>query len=402
MSTTAAKPLATAMTGGLSFMGFARLDGRVGVRNHLAVISTVALSNRIAELAAQRHEAGKGEPVLQIKGEFQRGLQLADAQLQDKVIAQLVDHPNIGAALVLCHDRRAAQTWQKLFSAKPVEVLAVMDGEGVENAIKLACQALERLSQQIREQVRVPCPFSALTFALECGGSDASSAVCSNPAVGRFVDDAIANGARVIVSETAEFIGAEEVVRAQSASPDIAQAIINCIAITETRMAGDGDHYRGVNPTAENIEAGLTTLVEKTMGAVCKIGDSHFQGCLSFGQPPAGPGLYFMDTPFFSPCSMTGMVAAGAQITLFSMGVFNPSGNPLAPTLKLCGNPHTVKLWSDGIDVNLTRLISGDISLEEAGHQVTQTVIDAANGHLTKTEKWGEGQFIMPRLLPAF
>jgi altronate dehydratase large subunit len=277
-----------------------------------------------------------------------------------------------------------------------------MDGEGVENAIKLAGQALERLSQQIREQVRVPCPFSALTFALECGGSDASSAVCSNPAVGRFVDDAIANGARVIVSETAEFIGAEEVVRAQSASPEIAQAIINCIAITETRMAGDGDHYRGVNPTAENIEAGLTTLVEKTMGAVCKIGDSHFQGCLSFGQPPAGPGLYFMDTPFFSPCSMTGMVAAGAQITLFSMGVFNPSGNPLAPTLKLCGNPHTVKLWSDGIDVNLTRLIAGEISLEEAGHQVTQTVIDAANGHLTKTEKWGEGQFIMPRLLPAF
>ena len=258
------------------------------------------------------------------------------------------------------------------------------------------------MSQQIREQVRVPCPFSALTFALECGGSDASSAVCSNPAVGRFVDDAIANGARVIVSETAEFIGAEEVVRAQSVSPEIAQAIINCIAITETRMAGDGDHYRGVNATAENIEAGLTTLVEKTMGAVCKIGDSHFAGCLSFGQPPAGSGLYFMDTPFFSPCSITGMVAAGAQITLFSMGVFNPSGNPLAPTLKLCGNPHTVKHWSDGIDVDLSGLIAGEISLEEAGHQVTQTVIDAANGRLTKTEQWGEGQFIMPRLLPAF
>ena len=402
MSTTAAKPLSSSMSDGLSFMGFVRQGGRVGVRNHLAVISTVALSNRIAELAAQRHEASKGESVLQIKGEFQRGLQLADAQLQDQVIGQLVDHPNIGAALVLCHDRRAAQAWQKLFLNKPVEVLAVMDGEGVENAIKLACQALERLSQHIRGQVRVPCPFSALTFALECGGSDASSAVCSNPAVGRFVDDAIAHGARVIVSETAEFIGSEEVVRAQSVSPEIAQAIINCIAITEARMAGDGDHYRGVNPTAENIEAGLTTLVEKSMGAVCKIGDSHFEGCLSFGQPPSGPGLYFMDTPFFSPCSITGMVAAGAQITLFSMGVFNPSGNPLAPTLKICGNPHTVKHWSDGIDVNLTQLIAGEISLQEAGDQVTQTVIDAANGLHTKTETWGEGQFIIPRLLPAF
>ncbi|MBC7620159.1 MAG: UxaA family hydrolase [Candidatus Saccharibacteria bacterium] len=383
-------------------MGFARQDGRVGVRNHLAVISTVALSNRIAELAAQRHEADKGEPVLQIKGEFQRGLQLVDAQLQDQVIAQLVDHPNIGAALVLCHDRRAAQAWQKLFSDKPVEVLAVMDGAGVENAIQLACQALERLSQMIRGQLRVPCPFSALTFALECGGSDASSAVCSNPAVGRFVDFAIAHDARVIVSETAEFIGGEEVVRAQSVSPEIAQSIINCIAITEARMAGDGDHYRGVNPTAENIEAGLTTLVEKTMGAVCKIGDARFEGCLSFGQSPRRPGLYFMDTPFFSPCSITGMLAAGAQITLFSMGVFNPSGNPLAPTIKLCGNPRTIENWSDGIDVNLSPLITGEISLEEAGNQVTHSVMEAANGVHTKTEKWGEGQFIIPQQLPAF
>ena len=402
MSTIAAKPLSTDMRDGLSFMGFARQGGIVGVRNHLAVISTVALCNRIAELAAQHHEAGNGEPVLQIKGEFQRGLQLADARLQNKVLEQLIDHPNIGAALVLCHDRQSAQAWQKLLANKPVEVLAVMDGAGVGNTIELASQALERLSQQIRGQVRVPCPFSELTFALECGGSDASSAVCSNPAVGQFVDGAIAHGARVIVSETAEFIGGEEVVRAQSMSPEIAQSIINCIAITEARMAGDGDHYRGVNPTAENIEAGLTTLIEKTMGAVCKIGNSNFEGCLSFGQSPTGPGLYFMDTPFFSPCSITGMVAAGAQITLFSMGVFNPSGNPLAPTLKLCGNPQTVKNWSDGIDVNLSSLITGEMSLEEGGNQVLQTVMDTANGLITKTEKWGEGQFIIPRSLPLF
>jgi len=402
MSTIAAKPLSYSMSEGLSFMGFVRQGGLVGVRNHLAIISTVALCNRIAELAAQRHEAGNDEPVLQIKGEFQRGLQLADAQLQNQVIRQLIEHPNIGAALVLCHDRRSAQAWQKLFTNKPVEVLAVMDGQGVGSTIELASQALERLSQEIRGHVRVPCPFSTLTFALECGGSDASSAVCSNPAVGQFVDVATAHGARVIVSETAEFIGGEEVIRAQSISPEIAQSIINCIAITEARMAGDGDHYRGVNPTAENIEAGLTTLIEKTMGAVCKIGNSNFEGCLSFGQSPTGPGLYFMDTPFFSPCSITGMVAAGAQITLFSMGVFNPSGNPLAPTLKICGNPQTVKNWSDGIDVNLSSLITGEMSLDEGGNQVLQAVLDTANGLVTKTEKWGEGQFIIPRSLPVF
>jgi len=402
MSTTAAKPAAPAEA--LTFLGYARSDGRVGVRNHLAIVSTVALSNRIAELAAQHHEAETGEPVLQVKGDFQRGLQNSDARLQDQVLAQLIGHPNIGAALVLCHDRRAAQSWTKRLedAGKPIEVMAVMDSQGVQRAIDLAAQALARLVAQVRDQARVPCPFSALTFALECGGSDASSAVCSNPAIGRFVDWVIAQGARVIVSETAEFIGGEEVVRAQSASPEIAQAIIDCIAATEARMAGDGDHYRGVNPTAENIEGGLTTLIEKTMGAVCKIGSARFVGCLSFGQAPSAPGLHFMDTPFFSPCSITGMVAAGAQITLFSMGVFNPSGNPLAPTLKVCGNPKTIQHWGDGIDVDLSRLIAGEINLDDAGQAVTRSVIQAAAGAITKTEARGEGQFIVPRMLPTF
>jgi altronate dehydratase large subunit len=261
----------------------------------------------------------------------------------------------------------------------------------------LAC-----LGQQIRHQHRVPCPTSALTFALECGGSDASSAVCSNPAIGRFVDRAVAQGTRVIVSETAEFIGGEDVVRAQSESPEVAQAIIDCISATELRMSGDGDNYRGVNPTAENIEGGLTTLVEKTMGAVCKIGNSRFSGCLAFGQEPTEPGLYFMDTPFFSPCSITGMVAAGAQVTLFSMGVFNPSGNPLAPTIKVCGNPQTLEHWGDGIDVDLGDVLAGAMNLDEAGQVVANAVLRAAEGERTKTEMWGEGQFIVPRMLAAF
>ena len=281
MSTTAAEAQ-------LHFPGYRRADGRVGVRNHLAIVATVALSSRIAQRAAAQHEASQGPPVLCITGEFQRGLQTPDAQLQDQALEQWVTHPNIGAAVVLCHDRRAAQSWRKRLAGcgKPVEVLAVMDSQGVQNAIDRAASALSRLAQVLQDMPRVPCPFSALTFALECGGSDASSAVCSNPAVGRFVDWAVARGARVIVSETAEFIGGEDVVRAQSVSPEVAQAIIDRIAATEARMAGDGDHYRGVNPTAENIEGGLTTLIEKTMGAVCKIGNARFVGCLSFGQPP--------------------------------------------------------------------------------------------------------------------
>lgn len=399
MSTTADRQLLPP-----TFQGYARSRDRVGVRNYLAIVSTVALSNRIADLASQRYELEVSESALQVRGDFQRGLQHRDAFLQDQVTAQLIDHPNIGAAVVLCHDRRAAQAWQSRLASvgKPIEVLAVMDSNGVQRAIDLATSALLRLGEQIRGQARVSCPTSALTFALECGGSDASSAVCSNPAIGRFVDRAVVQGTRVIVSETAEFIGGEDVVRAQSETPEVAEAIIDCISATEERMSGDGDNYRGVNPTAENIEGGLTTLVEKTMGAVCKIGISRFAGCLTFGQEPLKPGLYFMDTPFFSPCSITGMVAAGAQVTLFSMGVFNPSGNPLAPTIKICGNPQTLEHWGDGIDVNLSGVLAGAMNLDDAGRVVAKAVLQVVEGERTKTEMWGEGQFIVPRMLAAF
>jgi altronate dehydratase large subunit len=390
-----------------TFMGFMRADGRVGVRNHLALVSTVALANRTAEIAALRFDGQRGptaDPVLLIRGEFQRGLQSADARLQDEVLERLASHPNVGAVVVLCHDRRAAQVWTARLAAQstPVEVLAVMDSHGVQHAIDRTVEALVRMDHRRAAFARSVCPFSSLSLALECGGSDASSAVCSNPAIGRFVDRAVAAGATVMVSETAEFIGGEEVVRDQSVSPAVAAAILERIAITEARMAGDGDHYRGVNPTAENIEAGLSTLVEKTMGALCKIGEARFASCLDFGQAPTTPGLHFMDTPFFSPCSITGMVAAGAQITLFSMGVFNPSGNPLAPTIKVCGNPDTLARWSDGIDVSLDGLIDGRMGLDDAGAFVRDAVRRVAEGHVTHTERWGEGQFIIPRMLPTF
>ena len=389
------------------FDGYVRPDGRVGVRNHLALVSTVALANRVAELAASRFDRERppgNDPVLRVSGDFQRGLQTPDAMVQDQIIEQLIGHPNVGAAVVLCHDRRAAQSWSRRLSqlGRPVEVLALMESNGVERAIDRTVHALKAQAQTLQDAFRTPCPLSSLSIALECGGSDASSAVCANPAIGRFVDRAVAAGATVIVSETAEFIGAEDVVRAQSMHPDIAQAIIDRIAQVEARMSGDGDHYRGVNPTAENIEAGLTPLVEKTMGAVCKIGSARFAGCLAFGERPDRPGLHFMDTPFFSPCSITGMLAAGAQLTLFAMGVFNPSGNPLAPTVKICGNPDTLKHWADGIDVGLAELIDGRIGLDQAGDRIAEAVRAVACGAPTHTERWGEGQFIIPRMLPSF
>jgi altronate dehydratase large subunit len=378
--------------------GFPRADGRHGLRNHVIALSTVALTDRVTALAASRAPG-----TLPLTPQWERGVRGVDAALQTRAVQAIATHPNTGALLAVAHDRAAAEALRGALAGcgRPHEVVALMTARGYEDAVLAAETALRRLAALAEQTPRAPLRLGDLCVALECGGSDASSAVCANPAIGRFVDRLIAAGGVAIVSETAEFLGGEAVVRAQSASPAIADAILARVAAEEAMMRADGIDYRGVNPTAENIEAGLSTLVEKTMGALCKIGTAPFAGCLDFAAPPPGPGLYFMDTPFFSPVSLSGMALAGAQVSLFAMGVYNPSATPLTPTVKVCGNPQTLAVWGGEIDIDVAGLIAGTLTLEAAADAITATLGAVAAGRLTAAERRGEGQMILPRRLPA-
>lgn len=378
--------------------GWARATGAPGVRNHVLAFSTVALTDGVT-----RRAAAAVPGTLAVTPQFERGLRGEDAAVQDRVIRAIVAHPNVGAALVVTHDRAAAEALAQAFSdcGKPVAVRALMDCEGMDDAVSRMAEDLRRVGARAGEATRVPLRLADLTVALECGGSDASSAVCANPAIGRFVDRLIDAGGTAIVSETAEFLGGEAIVRQQSRSPGTAQAILACLEREERLMLETGQDYRGVNPTQENIEAGLTTLTEKTMGALSKIGRSSFAGCLGFADRPAAPGLYFMDTPFFSPTSLTGMALGGAQVGLFAMGVFNPSGMPLMPTLKVCGNPATLERWADSIDVDVAALLTGAEDLDAGADRIHRAVCGVVSGETTRAECWNEGQVIAPRVTAA-
>jgi altronate dehydratase large subunit len=392
MSTTAAEP------GPLGISGYRRADGRLGLRNHLLVLSTLALTNRVAQLAAA------AEPgCLLVAGDLQRGLRGRDAMLQDRVVQALLRHPNVGGAVVFVHDTPARARLQAFADrcGRPVQVLAFMEGRGVAENNERGRRAIAEVRAALAAQPRSPGQLGELTVALECGGSDATSAVCANPTIGGFVDLVVASGGSAIVSETAEFIGAEAVVTARSASVRAGQDIVDAIRRRERLMQEDGEDYRGVNPTPENIAGGLSTLVEKSMGAVAKCGESPFMGRLDFAEAPPGPGLWFMDTPFFSPVSITGMLCGGAQLTLFGIGVFNPSAVPLAPTIRVCGNPATVHAWSDAIDIDVAALVDGRLGLPDAVTLLRQKVRAVCNGELTWAERWGEGQLIVPRECPS-
>nr|WP_306268091.1 UxaA family hydrolase [Pararhizobium sp. IMCC3301] len=374
-------------------MGWRRPDGRIGLRNHVIALSTIALTDRVTALAAARVPG-----VLPVTPGFQRGVRGCDATLQADMIEAIIAHPNVGAALVVTHDRAAAAHLHAACAElqKPVVVLSLMAQRGMQAAQDVMVLHLQDLMTAMAGSPKTDLQLSDLTVALECGGSDATSALCANPSIGRFVDQLIAAGGTAIVSETAEFLGGEDVIRAQSHSPAIAQAILAHLSAEDAMMHADGTDYRGVNPTQENIEAGLSTLTEKTMGAICKIGTSKFSGALQFGEKPGEPGLYFMHTPFFSPTSLTGMVLAGAQITLFAVGVFNPSGLPLAPTVKICGNPKTLSDWSDSIDLDVSGIISGQSDYGDTAQAILDLVRQISEGRLTCAEQWQEGQITVP------
>ena len=374
-------------------LGWRRADGRIGLRNHVIAVSTVALTDRVTVLAAAQVSG-----ILPITPAFQRGLRGVDAILQKDMIKAIIAHPNVGAALIVTHDRASAVELQAVCAEleKPIFVIPLMAQRGMQVAQKGLATHLRILLDATAGHSKSEFKLSDLTVALECGGSDATSALCANPAIGRFVDRLIEAGGTAIVSETAEFLGGEDVVRTQSQTPEIAGAILTHLSVEEAMMNSDGTDYRGVNPTQENIEAGLSTLTEKTMGALCKIGTSRFAGALNFGEPPRGEGLYFMNTPFFSPTSLTGMVLGGAQVSLFAIGVFNPSSMPLAPTIKICGNPMTLSDWSDAIDLDVAGIISGQSSYDDAADEILATVKLISEGQITCAEKLQEGQIILP------
>jgi altronate dehydratase large subunit len=381
----------------LIWRGYRRSDGRVGCRNHLIVLSTVALTDRLAQQICENNEL-----FVPVVGAFSRGLQQQDEKILDAFIEAVVFHPNVGGALILTHDRQYMEKLKnKLPVSNSIKFLSFMSCAGREQAVEAGKLAGLELSRQIKTE-RQSISFSDLCVALECGGSDVSSSICSNPMIGVFSDRLAQAGGSIVVSETAEFIGAEAIFNKRCSDNNVKKSILNFIQKKEKLMSRDtGKDYRGTNPTNENIEGGLTTLIEKSMGAVSKTGTSKFVSAIGFGERVNKPGLHFMDTPFFSPVSLTGMMMAGCTIGLFAMGVYNPSGNMLCPTIKICGNPKTLQQWSGEIDIDLSLYFLGQETQTQALSRITKEINLIFGGKPSIAEKNKEGQFMLTRSLEA-
>ncbi|MBN1399591.1 MAG: UxaA family hydrolase, partial [Anaerolineae bacterium] len=282
------------------------------------------------------------------------------------------------------------------------ELLVIQEQGGTRSTVRKGAALARQMVASVEGLRREPCPVSRLTIGLECGGSDATSGMAANPALGAFSDLMVAHGAKVILGETSELLGAEHVLRERAASPEIAARLMRTIEACETFLKATGEDFVGKQPSPGNIVGGITTVEEKALGDVLKGGTTPIVDVLRYGQIPTHPGLSFMDTPGNDTTSVTGLAAAGSHIVVFTTGRGNPMGNPLAPVIKLTGNSHTFRRMPGDIDLDAGTILRGEETVAQVGERIFELCLRVASGEMPAAEELGHTEFAILRQGPIY
>ena len=381
------------------FQGFPRNSGRPGIRNHLVILSMCGLNAP----GARRVAEALPDAVL-ISSPYGRGHVGTDKVFHAHMLRAFATHPNTGAVLILAPDDGLCDGMEKAVAAtgRAVAGFSLQRwGEDGTAMTRAAVEAGGRLLADLQAVPRAPCQLSDLVIAAECGHSDASSGIVANPLVGDLFDHHITAGGAAVFAETLEWLGCEPGLYARCASQDVSDRLRALVrarhAITE---AARHDIHIG-NPGPQNHEGGITTLEEKSLGAISKGGTGPISGALAEGEPIPGPGLHVMDTPTLSPESISSMVAGGAQLVIFTTGHGNPYGSALAPTIKLTANPDTARRLPDQIDFDASEVFRGLRDRASLLPELTGLVGRVCNGTHTAVERNREGDEVISRLGPS-
>lgn len=380
--------------------GYRRSDGLFGIRNHVVVMSTVSCANFVVEQIA-RVDADI-IPITHQHGCTHMG---ADTAQVLRTLSGTCDNPNVGGVLLVglgCETVNVTAVESRLDrGGKMIETLVIQEIGDVRKIMDAARESLARIKKFVSKQRRSEFDVSALTVGLECGGSDPFSGITANPAVGLVSDRLVELGATVILSEIPEMIGAEACLEPRIPDDAVKQKLLARIG-DYIQMAQDaGGDLRGCNPSPGNIRAGLSSIEEKSLGCVIKGGRSDINEFVEYAERPKRKGLVIMDTPGNDPESVTGMVAGGAHLALFTTGVGTPVGNPVAPVVKISSNTKMYRRMSDFIDIDAGKIIAG-ARVETVADEMFEFLIDVCNGTQTATEVNNCREFAVNRIGPAF
>lgn len=379
-----------------SFLGFPRPNGEAGVRNYLLVLSVAGLTGPAARRVAQ---ALPGARLVCMP--FGGGLIGADLEQHLRTLAGFALNPNVGAVLLLGSDPpKVTALAQRIdASGKPVVPVCLDDCDhDILTLTDRAIRAGARLHRDLSCHRREPVAMSRLFVGLECGRSDTSSGMVANPLIGLVADALVDLGARVVFGETLEWLGAEHLLAKRAVSPAVRDRIVHAVLRREQLAANQGVDLLGNNPGPTNMAAGLSTIEEKSLGAITKSGSRPIAGVLSYGECVATPGLYAMDAPAYAPESLSGFVASGAQLLLFSTGVGNSYVSAMAPTIKLSANPLAAQTLHEQLDFDASPVFLGNQTLDKAAQELIALITDVASGTRTWGEILGEGDEVVSRL----
>ena len=385
----------------MKFMGYRRDDGKVGIRNHVLILATSVCSNKVAE-----EIANKVTGCTHINNTFGCCQIGSDARLTNKTLINTALNGNVGAIVVVglgCEGTEPDYIAKEIAkSGKAVKTVIIQKEGGTLKTFSKGCEYAREFVQKLSMERRVECSVDELILGMECGGSDTTSGLASNPTIGKTSDILISLGGTSILSETTEFIGAEHIIARRAVNEVVSNEILSLVRSCEKRAMELGEDIRGSQPTPGNIEGGLTSIEEKSLGCIHKAGHALITGVLNYADIPSKKGLYIMDTPGQDIESITGMVAGGAQIVVFTTGRGTPTGNPIAPVIKLTGNQGTFERMSDNIDLNVSQIISGEKSINEMGNLLFKEIINVSNGKTTKAEELGHKEFCIYKIAPTF
>lgn len=382
-----------------TFWGYKRSDGRVGIRNNILILPCSVCASDTTRIIAN-----------QVKEAVTFNMQLGCSQLGKDfeytmdTLAGFAANPNIYATVLVslgCENAQLKLVKEEIEKRtnKPMESVIIQEEGGTLKAIEKATRYAKEFASEASVLRREEFPVSELIMGTECGGSDPTSGLASNVLIGELSDKIVENGGTTVLSETTEFIGAEHILARRAKDEDVKRRIYEIVHRYENHIkTNTGEEVREGNPSPGNKEGGLTTLEEKSLGCIHKGGSTPVNAVYDYAkQLNTEEGLVIMDTPGNDPSSVAGMIAGGCQIVVFSTGRGTPTGNPIAPVVKITGNRETAKSMADNLDWDASPTIYGEKTMEELSDEYFDDLIEFCNGKVTKAEALGYTELAIQR-----
>jgi altronate dehydratase large subunit len=385
----------------MNIKAYRRKNGSIGIRNHLLILpisicpSTIAarISQNIKNAVAVYHQH-----VICEAGE--------DQKQTLRTLINFGNNPNVGAVLLIGLGNEGIFLEQLpeaiKNSGKRAELITIKECGGTIKTIAKGTEIALSMAQQLSTMEREEVDLDRLVVGLKCGGTDYSSEIAANPAVGAAADVVVSKGGAVLMTETTEIIGAEHILAKRAVNDQAAEKLIAKVKKFEKNAASLGINLRGVNPTEGNIKSGITTIEEKSICAIHKSGKAPLQDVIEYAEPVPGKGFYFMDGPGHDVDSLTGMIAGGAHLILFTSGRGTPIGSAVAPIIKITGNHRSFELMSDIFDFDASPILDDGAPEGKIGESLFQEIISVCNGKLTKSEVLKNNEFGIYRIGPTF